>query len=245
MAEMKAVLPILLVTRPEPEGRRFLQAVQDAGAGPFRAFIAPVLEIRALTVAVQSADLAGIILTSAHGAHAANRLGLPRGLTAWCVGDRTADVAREAGFAPISAQGDADDLVALIMSQGPEAPMLHLRGAHVRGDVAARLNAAGLTCREAVVYDQAEMPLTAEALAALQGDVPVVLPLFSPRSATILKDAGPFMAPLHVLAISPAAAEAANGLGPETRVAAASTGPAMVSGTVALLAALAKGVPSP
>jgi len=245
MYEMPA-LPILLVTRPEPAARRFLAAVRAAGAVPFHAMLAPVMEIRPVPAEVKTGDLAGIILTSVHGAEAANRLRLPKGLTAWCVGDRTADVARVAGFSPISADGDADDLVALILSQAPVGPLLHLRGAHVRGDVAGRLNAAGLTCRAAVMYDQVEMPLTPEAMAALMGDVAVALPLFSPRSGTILHNAGPFRALLHVLAISPAAAAAVAGLGPVTvAIAALPTGLAMVAGTVGLLAALAKSAPSP
>ena len=246
MREMSAVLPILLVTRPDPAARRFLAAVRAAGAVPFWAVTAPVLTIRPLPVEVQSAGLAGIILTSAHGAEAANRLGLPKGLRAFCVGERTAEVARGAGFAPISADGDAGDLVALILSQAPGGPLLHLRGAHVRGDVAARLNAAGLHCREAVVYDQIETPLTPEAIAALRGDVPVVLPLFSPRSGTILQQAGPFRAPLHVLAISPAVGATVATVQAQTRaIAGAPTGSAMVAGTVSLLAALAKSAPSP
>ena len=240
MFEMSAALPILLVTRPEPAARRFLEAVRAAGAVPFRPVMAPVMEIRPVPAEVESGDLTGIILTSAHGAEAANRVGLPRGLTAWCVGDRTADVARDAGFSPISADGDADDLIALILSQAPIGPLLHLRGAHVRGDVAGRLNAAGRISREVVVYDQVEIPLAPEAMAVLMGDVPVALPLFSPRSGTILHDAGPFRAPLHVLAISPAVATAVKGLGMQSIwVADAPTGADMVAGTVAMLAALA------
>ena len=95
---------------------------------------------------------------------------------------------------------------------GPATPLLHLRGAHAVTDLAGRLTAEGLACDEAVVYAQRERPPTPEALAVLAGNVPVLVPLFSPRSARLAAQAvraarrdGPG-APLHAVAISEAAA---------------------------------------
>ena len=42
-----------------------------------------------------------------------------------------------------------------------------------------------------IVYDQQAVPLTNEAGALLAGTAPVILPLFSPRSARLVADAGP------------------------------------------------------
>jgi len=152
---------------------------------------------------------AAVVLTSENGAEVAARLGLPGEVRAWCVGARTAEVARTAGFDAVSAEGDAEALLRLILSAPDEGALLHLRGEHARGDIAPRLRAAGRIAADAVVYRQEARALTAEALAALGGDIPVVLPLYSPRSAALIAAQGPFAAPLRVIAISPAAARAA------------------------------------
>lgn len=128
---------------------------------------------------------AGIILSSETGAEAAGRMKALLPDHAFCVGDRSAQAARAAGFMPQSAQGDAEALLSLILSQ-PLAPLLHLRGREARGDLAKRLSANGIPTDEAVVYAQEERTLTAEAIALLRGTTPLLAPVFSPRSAQIL-----------------------------------------------------------
>ena len=54
---------------------------------------------------------------------------------------------------------------------------------------------------QAMVYSQNGRPLSDVAAALLQGDGPVILPLFSPRSATLMGH-GPFHAPVYVIAMS-------------------------------------------
>jgi len=84
--------------------------------------------------------------------------------------------------------------------------LLHLHGAQSRGDVAGRLTAAGQPCASLVVYRQGALPLSDDACAALAGPDPVVLPLYSPFSAETVTRQGPFAAPVHVIALSPAVA---------------------------------------
>lgn len=58
-----------------------------------------------------------------------------------------------------------------------------------------------------VVYDQLSQPLSDAARQALAGMAPVILPLFSPRSARILSEqVTQARAPLWLVPISPAAA---------------------------------------
>ncbi len=203
--------PILLLTRPVAAARRFAFQLGMS----VETLIAPLIEIECLEVDPGPLAFTGIILTSENGAAAAGRLtGLPN--RAFCVGDRTADVAREEGFVPVSAQGDANALVALILSRKEAGPLLYIRGEHVRGDLAERLNAAGVMVQEIVGYRQQSQPLSPEALVALAGNRPVILALFSPRTVSILLESGPFAAPLHVVAISAAVADVALGLCPRT-----------------------------
>ena len=148
-----------------------------------------------------------LVFSSANGVAAAAGQGLSRALPVVTVGEATARAARAAGWQARCAGPTADALVAALVADPPAGPLLHLHGAHARGDVATRLRRAGIDARDRVIYDQPERPLTAEARAALAGAEPVILPIFSPRSAALLSRDVKALAPLHVIALSPAVAE--------------------------------------
>jgi uroporphyrinogen-III synthase len=199
---------VLIVTRPAPAAARFVADVTAALGAPLRNVIHPVLRFAPVAAALPDGPLAALIFGSEQAVGAARELGPAPGLRAYCVGDRTAQVARSAGFDAISAQGDADDLVALIIATAPQGPLCHIRGRHSRGAICARLNAAGLTCTEVVAYDQTAVPPDSGLRALLAAADPVILPLFSPRSAEILAPALNGGAPLHIVAMSDAVAAA-------------------------------------
>ncbi len=211
----------VLLTRPKAQSRRFAAALAERFGPGLRVAISPLMVLRVLPAELPPGPFAGIVLTSEAGAMVAGAWnGLPR--RAWCVGDRTAAAARAAGFDAVSAQGDAGALIARILASGERGPLLHLRGQDSRGDVAARLSDAGIPTAEAVVYAQAPQPPTAEAHALLTGSPPVVLPLFSPRSALLFRASlAEIRAPLHVAAISPDTADAAHDLRPARLITAA------------------------
>ena len=177
--------------------------------------LSPVVAIRVLPFALPPAGT-DLILTS-ENALAAVGPADPPGRRAWCVGARTAAAARSAGFDTISAEGTADDLVALILSRGARGPFLHARGSESRGAVAARLAAAGLPVSEAVAYVQQDQPLTPAARALLARPGAVLVPLFSPNSAARLSAAlaAPPVARLRLAVLSPAVAAAWSGPPPE------------------------------
>jgi uroporphyrinogen-III synthase len=127
---------------------------------------------------------------------------------AFAVGDATRDAAMNAGFVVHSADGDADALIALIRDSNAKGPLIHLRGVHSRGNIAARLTFAGIKTDESVIYDQPELPLNADAIQAIEGKQPVVAPLFSPRTAALLAAYG-VKAQLSVAAMSESVAKAA------------------------------------
>ena len=128
---------------------------------------------------------------------------------AWVVGKRTAAAARRAGHDVRHVAADADTLVEHLRAARPPGPLIHLRGDHARGDVAGRLARAGLDAGERVVYRQDAVPLTDAALALLGGSDPVILPLFSPRSAALVAArSGRPAAPCRIVALSPAVAAA-------------------------------------
>lgn len=194
--------PILLLTRPEAASRRFLQALEGEGLSGVRTIISPLIGIEVTGPLPDLEGVGGAIFTSANGVRAYEALGGPVLPLCFTVGDATAEAARAAGFVPRSAAGDAAALVARIIDAAPQVPLVHFRATHARGAVAERLRAAGLAAREAVIYDQPAQELSAEAKAALQGDAPVIVPLFSPRSAAQFASGAGGGAPLIVAAMS-------------------------------------------
>lgn len=129
-----------------------------------------------------------------------------RAVPAYCVGEVTARAARDAGWDATCVGLDANELVAALTHSRPAAPLLHLRGVHASGDIAGRLSAAGLPTQAQAIYDQQLLTPTPEALDALTGALPIIAPLFSPRTARHFATL-PATAPLHLLALSEAVAE--------------------------------------
>lgn len=154
-----------------------------------------------------TSGVSGLIFTSANSVNAAMSLGVDRSLPAYCVGPATTGTAKGSGWAAQMVGATAEELVANLLKLRPESPLLHLRGEHSRGNVAERLTELGLTTLEQPVYQQRLLPLTPEAQDAANGAVPVIAPLFSPRTARQFADVWMGTAPLWLAAISEATAE--------------------------------------
>lgn len=185
-----------------------------------------------------------LLLTSQTAVEAARRL-IVKGATlperALCVGKATAEAAAALGMTAVSADGDADALVRLVQEQDFAGPFLHLHGEDVVGNIAQRLNSAGLETFSLCCYTQVPQPLTAQALDLLRADGPVVVPLFSPRTAQLFAQQCASLepiAPLFVAALSKAVAEGLAPMRPHRLdLAAAPDAAAMVATTAALFAA--------
>ncbi|MGI1662212.1 uroporphyrinogen-III synthase [Palleronia sp. KMU-117] len=228
---MPKVPPILLLTRPAAQSERFFAQCEAALGHPVEAIVSPVIAIVAREFDHDASGLAGVIFTSENAVAALGDAPWRTGLRAWCVGRQTAEAAAAAGFDAVSADGDAADLVALILADRPEGPLLHLRGAHVADDTAARLTAGGVPTKAVVIYDQVAQPLTPAARRWLRGsDRPVLLPLFSPRSARLVRDEAPEIGPSVIPLAMSARVAAAWGAGPPfAKIAREPTANAMLS----------------
>lgn len=199
----------LLITRPQPGASDLEDALRARfGADDLNIVCSPLMQITFDFPAPDLSDIKTLIFTSQNGVTGFARHFSRRDLPAYAVGDTTADVAREHGFEVRSAGGDIHDLVALLKGDGVTGPCLHLRGTYVAGDMITALAEIGIAARQTVVYDQVTLALNAAARDLLARDQPVIVPLFSPRSVTLFFAAGPFKAPLHVIAISQNAADA-------------------------------------
>ncbi|MDZ4094488.1 MAG: uroporphyrinogen-III synthase [Paracoccaceae bacterium] len=208
-------LPPFLLTRPEAQGARFAEALRQRFGEGIKIIASPLLAPRFLTPQITGGPFNALIFTSETGVQAYGRLSADPALAGvtrcWCVGDRTAEAARALGLWARSAQGDAAALARAILAERQPGPLLHLRGAEVRGDLAKLLISAGTETISVIVYSQEPRPLTAEATVVLQGFGPVIVPLFSPRTAQLLKVQLRQLsakAPLWIAALSPSVAEA-------------------------------------
>ena len=203
----------ILLTRPAAQSQRFADALR-ARVPDVVVVISPLIVPAFLTPDLPSRDWTGVIFSSETAVQAARRIaadGLALPKHAFCVGAQTARIAREAGFEALSAEGDAQALLALIRAQSTAGPLLYLCGREARFDLAKALSDGGIETVSAVVYAQNIQPLTAEATDLLQQDTPVLAPVFSPRTGTILAQELARIgarARVHVGAISQAAGAA-------------------------------------
>lgn len=225
-------MPTVLLTRPLAQSKRFAQRLREAGfEGDI--LISPLLEIEPLSPKLDLAGVQGIIFTSQSAVASVEAHQMP----AWCVGEKTADAANRAGWLAKSAGGDADALVsAMCANPDMSGRWVHLRGEHSRGNVSARLNRAGIETTELVVYRQKAKEISPEANVALNGEVTVIVPLFSPRTACFFAEKGPFKAPVHVVAMSEAVRQSLNNLAFERlEIAYAPTAASMLESILSLI----------
>jgi uroporphyrinogen-III synthase len=202
-----------LLTRPRPQGLRFARQLRASLDQPFRITQSPLIQPIFLHPALPKVRFHAVIFTSETGAAAATSYtGLPK--LAYCVGDQTAAAARRAGFFTQSAAGDAEALLHMILQTSPNQPLLHICGTDTRGDVAGRLNKARIETHVLTAYTQEPAPLTTQAARILAGIAPVIVPLFSPRTVQIFAAAAEQIttAPLYIVALSAAVAQALGGL---------------------------------
>ncbi|EAQ03009.1 hypothetical protein OB2597_12733 [Pseudooceanicola batsensis HTCC2597] len=201
--------PTILMTRPDPDGAETARDL--ARLTGLTVARSPLLAIRPAARLPDTGGAGRLIFTSRNAVRAYRDLGgEPK--PAICVGEATAAEARRIGCRAHAMGGDAEAMVGAILADPPADPMIHLRGAHARGDVASRLAAAGLSVTEAVIYSQDLLDLTSRARALLDGSAPVIVPLYSPRTAARFAALANPRAPLYLVSLSAAVNEAAQRL---------------------------------
>ena len=206
----------LILTRPADRSQEFLSQCEALAGRRLPSIISPVIEIQPHGDLPDLNIYATIVVTSVSAVMRLAEEGALVGRRVATVGERTAALARDHGA---DARCLGDDVAAFLSAAADiEPPAIHCRGVHARGDLAAQLTKAGLSCDEAVVYDQVQRPLNAAARSVLSGQGRVILPLFSPRSARLLSRAGPPAAEVVVIAMSDAVASEWQG-GGDVRIA--------------------------
>lgn len=171
----------VLLTRPDLQSRSFLADLEvRLGFSP-SCIVSPILRIVSVDGDVDLESFRTLIVTSGNAVEAMREH--LKGRRVVTVGERTAELARQAGA---DAECFGDRVQSLVERLNElESPALHLRGRHSVGALTDRGRSLGVLIHECVVYDQVEHPLSEEAQKALTKPN-VVLPLFSPRSAKLV-----------------------------------------------------------
>lgn len=195
----------LLLTRPLRGSDAFWQALPTNLRSDLIPMISPLIRINPLDHTFLKVTDA--VFTSANGP-----LFGPagHGKTAYCVGAQTTRAATDAGWIAKHFGNTADELVGRLIEAPPSAPLTHLCGVHTRGDIAARLRAAGINADQIETYDQVAQSLSDQATALLRRETLVILPLFSPRTARQFANQHQGGANLHIIALSAAVASELN-----------------------------------
>lgn len=238
--QSRATTVPLLLTRPEPQAADFARALEARFGDLVQIIKTPLLAPRFFAPDLPTGPFVGLILTSQTGVEAYLRLGgvtagLPRDV--YCVGTRTADAARAAQLTPVEIAQDAASLITRFKASPPHGKLLHLRGRETRGKLLEHLNSAGIDTIDAVIYAQEQQHLSGVAEAVLRDKAPVLIPLFSPRTAQIFASElrrinG--ISPLFVAAMSADVALELGALATQIRIA-DSPDAAAVLGSVAML----------
>jgi len=161
----------LLVTRPEPDASETAARLRALDIEPV---VEPLLSARTLTTTLPPAEgFAALAITSANALRAlAGRGEIARlaALPVYTVGDKSAAVARDMGFAQVvSAGGDARDLVALLADAGVDGPVLYPTARHQAADLAKALAPHGVMVITVAVYEMHPADRLAADLAAVDG----------------------------------------------------------------------------
>ena len=203
-------IPVLL-TRPRAQAEAFALRLTARFGDRISPVVAPLMAPEFLSPSLPEGSFDAVVFTSAQAVEGAVRLRAPLPEMAWCVGRATAAAATAAGYRALSADGDAQALVTAILADPPDGRILYIRGVDTSADIASILNSNDIPTLSLQVYLQRPLPLADESRRLLQQDGPVILPLFSPRSARLFLDAMPprHRAALRIAAISAAVADSA------------------------------------
>ncbi|MEM9575657.1 MAG: uroporphyrinogen-III synthase [Pseudomonadota bacterium] len=197
--------PQLLLTRPLGMNAEFAARFPKDLAHRLQFIDCPLIRIVSLQGQNGLEGDAQAIFTSSNGV----RFAPPSlGRLAYCVGERTTEAARNAGWFSVHAGKNAVELIEYIAARDPKESLYHLCGKHQRGNVVEALIAKGMRAKRVVLYDQQLLPVPAGVLDSLKRDTPTIVPLFSPRGAAHFAGQVPESPRATVIAMSDAVAKA-------------------------------------
>ena len=177
--------PLILLTRPTAASERVALSLKDLGAPILKAPL-QAIEPSGIFPDLSLDEL--IITTSAHAAAIVAYGRRLDGFKAAVVGERSAQIMTNAGADVRFTCPTATDLVQAISSAGKSEPCHYLRGKFTSVNLEEMLKNAGLETHSTQIYTQRPLPPGRDLQDALRGDIPLIVPLYSARSAGLMDD---------------------------------------------------------
>ena len=196
----------LLLTRPLEQATAFAKLFQGSG---LKTCISPLLEIIFRSELPDITPYKSLIFTSTNGVRAFAPLAEGCTLPSFTVGQITADTALAVGLTAKMLGLDVAGLIAALRDKPPAMPCLHLCGEVTTRNLATDLTRSGIPTDAAILYHQNPLPLSLNAKGLLRGKYPIIVPLFSRRSANhFRKERAQIgnIAPIYPVALSRAVA---------------------------------------
>jgi len=181
-------MPNLIITRPKEDAAPLASALASMGV---ETMIAPLMAIEIKSgPALDLSGVQALLFTSANGVRAFAARSSVRDLPAYVVGNATARVSKDLNFTNImSANGDVDDLAALVRSACTPADgdLFHACASVVAGDLSGALAEDGFRVARHILYEaKAATALPDEIISAIRNKNTDGVIVYSPRTAHIL-----------------------------------------------------------
>ena len=151
-----------------------------------------------------------LIFTSANGLRAAKKHNLIN-KKCFVVGENTKKIAVSFGYDVLGFSKDQENLLKLIKSKKPTESMVHIRGKHTVGNLCDALKRNQFSCLDIIGYNQEPLKIKKQNLQKIHSGRPVILPIFSSRSAELLQS-NLDLTGFNVIAISEAVAKIITGV---------------------------------
>ena len=166
------------------QSRALVKKIETEFPDKTTCLVSPMMAITPIGDLPDTSKFQAILFTSVNGVQAFIDLGGNHSKS-YCVGARTALAAQATGMLAVSANGAAAELVMLVATDlnPDDGPLLHIRGEHTAGDIAASLTTLGFKAEQAVLYRQEVCDLSDAARQALEQGRVQGLPFYSPLTA--------------------------------------------------------------
>ena len=200
---------ILLLTRPLDGNARFCLKIKHL-LYKCEILDSPIQKIEFLPGLSKVNKNAVLIFTSVNGLRTAEKHNLTNN-RCFVVGKNTKKIAVSFGYEVLGFSKDQENLLKLIKSKRLTESMVHIRGKHTVGNLCASLKKSEFSCLEIIGYNQEPLKINKQNLQKIQSGRPVILPIFSSRSAKLLQS-NIDLTGFNVVAISEAVAQILTGV---------------------------------
>ena len=200
---------ILLLTRPLDGNARFCLKIKHL-LYKCEILDSPIQKIEFLPSLSKVNKNAVLIFTSVNGLRAAEKHNLTNN-RCFVVGKNTKKIAVSFGYEVLGFSKDQENLLKLIKSKKPTESMVHIRGKHTVGNLCDALKRNQFSCLDIIGYNQEPLKIKKQNLQKIHSGRPVILPIFSSRSAELLQS-NLDLTGFNVIAISEAVAKIITGV---------------------------------